>query len=88
MALAEVKPIREDNAALTDIPAMLRNLAKLIEDGEIKKVTQVVVIRDGEDDEPAIHGYGNMGRLENALVLIMRAQGSIVRMLNNGGITR
>lgn len=86
--LAEVKKIREDNTALTDIPGMLRSLADLFEKGEYKETTKVLVIRDGDGNEPAVHGYGDIGRPEDALALTARAQASIIRMLNNGGGSR
>lgn len=89
MPLAEVKSIRE-SAPLTDVPGMLRALADLIEKGEgdFADVTEAVVIRDGGDSlAPAIHAYGRCTP-ESSFVLIARGHGELLRMLNNGLITR
>jgi hypothetical protein len=90
MSLAEVTPLRPDQRSLRDIPGMLRSLADLIESGDpdYEGMTQLLVIRNGPADEPAVHGYGDLGRLEDALVLITRAEHAVVTMLNRGGVTR
>lgn len=89
--LAEVRPLYPDGKSLRDIPGMLRSLADLIEAGgpEYEGMTQLVVIRDGgPDPEPQIHGYGDIGRLQDAFVLLARAHQSVIDMLNRGGVAR
>lgn len=89
--LAEVTPIRPDARSLRDIPGMLRSLADLIESGDpdYEGMTQLLVVRNGgPDDTPAVHGYGDLGRLEDAYVLVARAERHIIDMLNRGGVTR
>lgn len=84
MSLAEVKPLRNGAAALTDIPSMLRELADLIESGVYGEVKYAVVLRDVDNAPPAVHGYGVEATPNDALRLVTCAQAEIVRMMTNG----
>lgn len=83
MSLAEVKNLLDGAKPLTDIPAMLREFAEMIERGDYPGTNEVLLIRNVPGTYPAIHGYGQTSP-HSSLTLLTAAQFSLIHMFHNG----
>lgn len=81
--LAEIKSLRDGAKPLTDIPAMLRELADMFERGDYPGTDEVIVIRSVPNLYPVLHGYG-LTSLDSTIRLLSCAQASLVGMICNG----
>ena len=68
-----VIPLRE-SPSLQDIPALLRNLAAEIENGETAAKTMFIIIPREDDDYPVLRGWGDVDGNNNPVVQLALAQ--------------
>lgn len=75
-----------ETTSLNDIPGMLRNMAKDIENGEYNNVESLLIVMPRIDDFPLVFGFGNVDRENQPIVQLELAKAFFINNLVNRNV--
>lgn len=74
-----LKVVQLDVGPLQDVPAMLRKIARKIDDGEIEKPTRAILLTEREDGSIDVYGLGDSGDVVRAIGMLNIATFTLTR---------